>query len=59
MSSPDMEEAGWVPLQNTFSVNLARRRKEEEEEGRFQFTVSKGASDTQVVSLKAKHLQPF
>ncbi len=47
-TSPDMEESGWVALQNTFSANLVRKREEEEVEEEGSFTVSRGGSDTQV-----------
>ena len=44
VSSPEGEESGWVPLQNTFSQNLSRRGEQEE----FSFTIAKGTTDSQV-----------
>ena len=44
VTSPDMEDSDWVPLQNPFSLNASRR----EEEG-FSFTVGRGTSDAHLL----------
>ena len=47
VTTPEVDEADWVPLQNTFSQNLVRRQLEQEEEG-VSFSVTRGSSDSQV-----------
>ena len=48
VTTPEVDEADWVPLQNTFSQNLVRRQQGEEEDGAVSFSVTRGSSDAQV-----------
>ena len=47
VTTPEVDEADWVPLQNTFSLNLVQRQQGEEEGG-VSFSVTRGSSDAQV-----------
>ena len=46
VTTPEVDESGWVPLQNPFSQSLIKR---DQQNGRdFTFTVVRGTSDTQI-----------
>jgi len=46
VTTPEVDESDWVPLQNPFSQNLTKRDEQNEQD--FTFTVVRGTSDTQI-----------